>query len=133
MQKATLPEEPTRNANNMAGNKETTRRLLADVAVKGKVVNVLSARFYMSRTADGASPVYCSVWISPRDGSEGFSGHGRATGYGYHKESAAFAAALDSAGVSLAENIDGVGDRAIDDAARAIVKACGYRGEARII
>jgi len=88
----------------------------------------LDARFYMGRRA-GAGTVWCSVWVS----SEGryFAGHGRASGYGYHKRSAAFEAALRSAGISLTQgdrpaSIEGAGESAMREAIGALMDALGY-------
>src|SRR5690606_3065831 len=87
-------------------------------------VELAQARFWMARRSDGASPVYCSVWTY-REGRH-TAGHGRARGYGYHRQSAALAAALDSAGITLAEPIDGRGDGAMRDALLAVGVAMGY-------
>ena len=104
----------------------------AVAAVNGKMREVVVARWYKARKSDGASPVYASVWVL----GAGFdiSGHGRATGYGYHKASAALSTAIDSAGIVLSERIAGVGDgasqRALEAIARAIV---GYAADILII
>lgn len=45
---------------------------------------------------------YCCLWIHGEN--IWFSGKGQAGGYGYHKTSAAFQGALDSAGVKLVGN-----------------------------
>ena len=50
----------------------------------------------------------------------------RVCGYGYHKESAAIAAAIESAGISLDTDISGVGDGAIKEALSAIANALGF-------
>lgn len=77
-----------------------------------------------------------------------YSGHGKAGGYGYHKESAAIAKALDSAGVELygtaytgREDVDytkrcyinGVGQSAVKGALFAIAHALGYPEDKCII
>lgn len=119
-QTAKLPTTPTYNGR-WADNKEQTHAL-AVVAVKsGKFAQPVTVRWWMSRTADGASPVYCSIW------TDGGAGHGRARGYGYDKRSAALAAALDSAGITLSKSIAGVGDSATREAVGAIARALGYR------
>lgn len=99
--------------------------------LNGDLVSVLTANIYMSRSGDGASPVYCALWVHAT-GVCHTSGKGTASGYGYHKTSAAIDAALTSAGIELfdsktgnATHIDGVGDSAIEDAFIAIGKACG--------
>ncbi len=157
---ATLPAIETCNAKNLQGEKEEvdSRVLMAFDAKERKrcqagtypqasdgMATVLTARWWMARSGDGASPVYCSVWINTRDGRS-FSGHGKAGGYGYCKSSAAFQDALDSAGVelsALSEHYDaetrerttgprkrasvaGVGESAVREAAEAIARAAGY-------
>lgn len=118
------------NAKNLAPKKETvgTWSLVAiappGLDTAGDMVEVITARTYMARSADGAGPVYASLWIH----SPGFytSGHGRANGYGYHKPSAAIQDALDSAGFKLERAIDGCGSEAIKDAFAAIARDLGY-------
>ena len=84
---------------------------------------VIKARCYMGRSAS-ASTVYASIWIN----ASGIytSGKGKAGGYGYHKESAAIAEAIESAGISLDKDISGVGDDAIYVALKAIARALGF-------
>lgn len=62
---------------------------------------VIDCRLYMGKSAS-ASAVHCSLWISSPE-FNGFesSGRGTASGYGYHKESAAVASAISSAGIEL--------------------------------
>jgi hypothetical protein len=85
----------------------------------GKMHEAVVARFY-----GNGSRAYCCVWVN----GNGYhvSGGGYAGGYGYHRDSAAFGAALDDAGIKLAHSIGGVGDRAIEDAMQAIGYAIGY-------
>lgn len=76
------------------------------------------------------SSFYASVWISIKDKRTGAkvyaSGRGSAGGYGYCKLSAACADAITSAGVKLSQSISGVGERAVEDALRAICKHFGH-------
>jgi hypothetical protein len=88
-----------------------------------------------------ASVVYASVWAFG-NGKDSVSGYGTAGGYGYHKESAAIANAINSAGIELygdpytrqGEKPDfkkrchfgGTGDRAYKDIFMAIAKAQGW-------
>ena len=116
--KATLPAKQTQNAKNLDQQKERTSTLLA-IAYPFKTV--IDARFWMSRSGDGASPVMCSVWIDNK-----YAGHGRANGYGYHKPSAALSAALTSAGIEMDTDIDGRGDSIMKDALKAICDELGY-------
>ena len=58
---------------------------------------------------------------------------GRATGYGYHKASAALQAAFDSAGVGITlagapASISGLGEAAMRDALEAVARAAGAVG-----
>ena len=138
--KATLIKE-SQHARNMEPQKEmvNTIRVISRILGTDKgLQTVCEARFYMARRSDGASPVYCSLWVS---GAQWTSGHGRASGYGYHKESAALQAAIDSAGIRLTGDnyrelpsdatsdamarIDGCGDSAMKSAMRAIGIAVG--------
>ena len=89
--------------------------------INGKMREVVVARWYMARKSDGESPVYASIWTY--GAGLDVSGHGRATGYGYHKASAALSAAMDSAGIVLSERISGAGDGAIRRAVEAIARA----------
>ena len=118
---ATLPSAAPSNGKNLSPQKELVSAMSAVAVVNGKMREVVVARWYMARKSDGASPVYASIWVF----GAGFdiSGHGRATGYGYHKASAALSTALDSAGIVLSERIDGVGDGASQRALEAIARA----------
>lgn len=64
-----------------------------------------------------------SVWVH---GDSGCAGHGTAGGYGYHRPSAALQEALTSAGIKLAQPIDGYGEQAMEDALLAIAEHLGY-------
>ena len=138
--KATLIKE-SQNARNMEPQKErvNTVRVISRILGTDKgLQTVCEARFYMARRSDGASPIYCSLWVS---GAQWTSGHGRASGYGYHKESSALQSAIDSAGIRLTGDnyrelpsdatsdamarIDGCGDSAMHSAMRAIAIAVG--------
>ena len=118
---ATLPPTTRSNGKNLSCQKEMVSAMSAVAVINGKMREVVIARWYKARKSDGASPVYASIWTN----GAGFdiSGYGRATGYGYHKASAALSAAVDSAGIVLSERIDGVGDGAIRRALEAIARA----------
>ena len=118
---ATLPSAARSNGKNLSCQKEMRSAMSAVTVINGKMREIVIARWYMARKSDGASPVYASIWTY----GAGFdiSGHGRATGYGYHKASAALSTALDSAGIVLSERIDGLGDGAIRRALEAIARA----------
>ena len=115
---ATLSRAARSNGKNLSCQKEMVSAMSAVAAVNGKMREVVVARWYMARKSDGASPVYASIWVYGAG-----SGYGRATGYGYHKASAALSAAVDSAGIVLSERIAGVGDGAIRRALEAIARA----------
>ena len=125
--KATLTNSTQRDAKNYQSTMETTNKLQLVVSLpkQRELAPVLTVHWYASRSGDGASPLYCSFWCTTRLG-DSFSASGRATGYGYHKESSAFQDALDNAGVMLDKDIGTVGDRAIREAMTAIGAAAGY-------
>lgn len=133
-QSALIGDRDTSNAKNLDPEKETVhRRQVIALRTNGDggddLDAVVDARWYMARKSDGASPVYCSVWVSGHlpDGTGRYlAGHGRATGCGYCKQSAAFDEAVESAGIKLAARVDGAGMRAVDDAMVAIARALGY-------
>lgn len=103
--------------------KEIVHTLGLVARVDGQLNKVVDARFYMSKTADGAGPVYCAAWFHGPNLYA--SGKGRASGYGYHKTSAAFAEAIESAGFKLDKDISGVGSDAMKAAALACAAALG--------
>ena len=76
-------------------NKEQVNELKVLTVKKGEISEIITARFYMGRSAQ-ASVVYCCLWVPGK-----CSGYGTAGGYGYHKESAALQAAINSAGIEL--------------------------------
>jgi hypothetical protein len=124
---ATLPTQNVSNARQL--DKEVVQKYHAIGLFNGEMREIIDCRLYMSRSGDGASPVYCSLWIL--GGEHWTSGRGTASGYGYHKCSAAVSSALSSAGVILTRDdgamadISGVGDSAIEEAFRAIGAAMG--------
>lgn len=137
-----MPDLGHSNALNMSREKETisTHKVIGKFP-GGKLQVICEARMYMGRS-NTASTVYCSLWVH---GKKSTSGRGQASGYGYHKESAALQTAINSAGISLfgatfsntdqkinlkrAANIGGVGDDAMRTALIAIARAAGARGE----
>ena len=117
--KATMGKNVS-NAVNYKGQKELVKSYNV---ITDTLREIIMARCYMGRSAS-ASTVYASIWIN----SPGYhsSGKGKASGYGYHKESAAIGAAIESAGITLDQSIDGVGDAAIEEALKAIASALGF-------
>ena len=131
-QSATLPDSDTTNAKNLEPGKELVERLvLVAIGVDDAIHDVVDARWYMARRSDGASPIYCSVWVHGIN--RYFAGHGKASGYGYFKQSAAFDEALDSAGIKLARRVDGVGMSAVREAMQSVAIACGFARGMRIV
>ena len=120
--KATF-KETKNNAINYDRKKELIRAYDVVVNDNGRLANIITVRCYMGRSAN-ASTMYASIWIY--DEKHHTSGTGKAGGYGYHKASAAIADAIESAGVTLNENIAGAGDSAIEQALEAIALALGY-------
>lgn len=104
-------------------DKEVVSTMGLVARIDGKLSKVVDARFYMSRTGDGASPVYCAIWVSAPNSYT--SGRGKASGYGYHKTSAALCEAIESAGFKLDKDISGVGSEAMREACLAIASAIG--------
>ena len=117
--KPTMAENVS-NAVNYKGQKELVKSYNV---ITDTLREIIIARCYMGRSAS-ASTVYASIWIQ----SSGIytSGKGKAGGYGYHKESAAIAEAIESAGITLDTGISGVGDCAIREALKAIAHALGF-------
>ena len=112
------------NARNMGDKKETIKTMVLITCKAGKFLEPVTVRWYMSRSGAGARPVYCSLWVhcSPYH----VSGRGKAGGYGYHKASAAFQEACNSAGVELSQPVDGCGDGLAREALFAIGQALGF-------
>ena len=82
---------------------------------------VIDCRIYYPNTT-----AYCCLWVLRGDAFP--SGSGSASGYGYHKQSAAVAEAINKAGYELSEDISGVGDYAIERALLAIAELEGAKG-----
>ena len=124
--KATLPTNAIRNARNLSGDKETvaTYNAVAYDRTHDIIRTYVTAHVYVSRSTGYSGNVLASVWVcSPT--LPDTSGHGKATGCGYHKASAAIQAAITSAGITLSEDIDGRGDSATETALRAVAIAAG--------
>ena len=115
----------------------------------GELAEAVTVRTYYSPRGSGMQPVRACIWISaPRgSGAAWRSGRGSAGGCGYHKESAAIADAVRSAGVTLQGepagryrpagsapvdrsrpfDFGGTGDSYYRDIFEAIARAMGYR------
>lgn len=88
------------------------------IDIKGERVLVDLRLYYPGETC------YCCVWVNVPGYS--LSASDRATGYGYHKESAAAGEALRKCGFEFKEGINGRGDEAIVSALYAIGVHMGY-------
>ena len=108
----------------------------------GEMREVITVRCYMGRSAS-ASVVYAVLWVCCADG-HWTSGSGHAGGYGYHKESAAIADAVKSAGIELKDldrtdrkdhcfDLGGTGTSYYSQVFEAIARAAGYRGRTLFI
>lgn len=127
MQTATIAK-PVENGRHHESKECTSTRVLVAPLPPGSddspLRQLATLRTYMAKRSDGAGRVYASIWVHAP--GVHCSGAGHASGYGYHKASAAAAAAIESAGIELSDPIDGRGDAMIDDALRAIGRALGY-------
>lgn len=133
------------NAVNYGGEKETISTLQVIGRMGGELRTIVTARFYVGRSRT-ASTVYCALWV---DGPGYCSGKGTAGGYGYHKQSAALASGIKSAGIALTganyahsdtrvdfkkpAYIGGCGDSSMHTALKAIARAAGARGQLLIV
>lgn len=88
-------EKQVSNARNYGGEKEIVSKYVV-LDKTGK--EFVDCRAYMGRSRN-SSTVYSSIWVHGNDIHT--SGKGNATGYGYHKESAAIASAISDAGITL--------------------------------
>ena len=121
---AKITKTECQNAINMGDKKETIKTMVLITCKAGEFKEPVVVRWYMSRSGDGASPVYCSMWVNHHPYY--VSGRGKAGGCGYHKASAAFQDACGSAGIKLDKDVSGVGDGAVRDALFAIGQALGF-------
>ena len=80
----------------------------------GKMELIARSIFWMSRSKS-ASKVYCTVWVGNNQ-TEYSVGHGSASGYGYHRPSAALSEAFESAGVKFEKDFSGHGSSAMEEA-----------------
>lgn len=80
---------------------------------------IVIARLYASLRRD-ANRITCILWTH---GSHNANASGWASGYGYHKGSAALADAIRNAGIELTDNISGCGNDAMREALLAIARA----------
>lgn len=135
-------------------NKETVDSWNVVVMYKNELIQPITARFYMGRSSS-ASVVYCCFWAhnyhhkTKPAKSVSVSGKGTASGWGYHKMSAALASAISDAGIKLfgspyagqdegypknnPVHFGGCGSSSMEEALKAITKALGYHGKMVIV
>jgi len=93
---------------------------------QGVIFPVIEARLYGNGTSDT-----CCLWVRNVNSSgKCTQGSGHAGGGGYHRKSTAMQAAIDNAGFTLSESIDGVGESAMREALLAIAKCIGVNKHA---
>lgn len=108
----------------------------------GELHEVITVKCYMGHSAS-ASVVHAVLWVRCADGVW-TSGSGSAGGYGYHKESAAIADAIKSAGIELKDldrtdrkvrwfDFGGTGTSYYPQVFEAITRAAGYRGRTLLV
>lgn len=117
--KAILPTTSKSSGKNLTPAKETVKTLAVVGVVDNQIRTLVDARFYMGRSSK-SSTVYASFWVH---GGDYLAGHAKASGYGYHKCSAALGSAIRASGIELSSDINGVGDSAMQDALLAIASA----------
>lgn len=90
--------------------------------LKGNICTPVILRYYGTGAVN-----YACLWINDNYHSTWCSGSGSAGGYGYNRESAAAAEAIETAGFTLDQNISGVGETAVKEALTAIAAKLGYK------
>jgi len=128
--KTTFKNLSMSNAKNLGIEKETIEEYNAVVISRGKIVNPITVRWYMSRSKS-AQRVCCSIWV--RSEPMFVSGHGADHGGGgYCKLSTAFAEACENAGIETIET-GGRGMSVVREALESICEALGYTGKVKVI
>ncbi len=87
---------------------------------------IIDCRIY----ATNATVTAC-LWVKYENDFK--SGSGKATGYGYHRESEAVQLAISNAGFDLNKNIGGVGREAIEEALNLIAKKVSGKRKVHLI
>ena len=117
---ATIKNPNTQNTTEQARKARDNQALIEEYAVLAPrddgIALIVTCRLYMSLARD-ASRITAIVWAG------GAHGSGTASGYGYHKQSAAVSAAIASAGFEIDQDIAGRGDSAISEALCAVAVA----------
>lgn len=97
---------------------------LAVVAIVGDCIETaVTYRIYGTSATS-----YATVKAYSPSGHLLASGNGKAGGGGYHRASAALQNACDAAGITLSEDISGIGESAMRDAMVSIARAAGFTG-----
>lgn len=120
--------EARQNGRNYSGQKEMCAAYSVIASTRAGMVECITCRVYMARSRN-AMAVYASIWANGRD--VWTAGTGSASGYGYHKESAAIDYAISSAGFKLSRRVDGTGEH--EAALLACARALGYSGRLLIV
>lgn len=116
---------------NLGDKKETIASRTLIAFEDGKFKELITARWYMGRSSS-AMQVDCSVWFDSAIMEASHvewtdcSGRGKAGGGGYCKQSAAFEAAMRSAGIKCDQGIAGRGMSVVEDAMIALAKQQGF-------
>lgn len=95
----------------------TSQYSVVAVDKKRCIKEIVTARIYQT-----SGRAHACVWVHSADAH--LTGGGWAGGYGYHRSSAALQKALNDAGITLSEAIDGCG--AMETALCAVATALGY-------
>lgn len=109
----------------IAENRKENNFMTQYTAIDGDLNEIAILRIYGTTRAN-----YACFWLFNGDYN---SGGARATGYGYHRPSAAAQFAFNRAGIVLSEAIDGRGDRAMIDALEAIAKAATGKRKIKVL
>lgn len=115
--------DPKIAGRNYAGEKEI---ISTYVFITPRLDTPITVRVYAGRSTS-ASTIYATIWFNNKDWTIQGSGTGTASGYGYHKESAAIDAACTAAGLTFEKHFDGYGDSPTQLALKALARKLGYR------
>lgn len=119
------PGSKPRGITSAAAKARDTQAFQSEITVLGFEADhatlrpLVTARLY-APLRPGSSTTTASVWVFMSD--RNVCGSGKTSGYGYHRPSAALAAAIHNAGISLSQDISGSGDDAMGKAIMAIAR-----------
>lgn len=141
--RAVFSADPKENARQPDTPRNSSYTLV--VRHKGELREAVSVVTYYNPRGSGMQPVRACIWVRPADYNGPWrSGKGSASGCGYHKESAAIADAVSSAGITLygrapwarerqrgdsrrVFDFGGTGSSGYREVFEAIARAAGYR------